>query len=60
MNYKGDYIKVFDPNFGEYISSKEQFYKLWDKSGNGGYILIVEPKIQFIFNQIDIKLLIDN
>ncbi|MDY6135536.1 cysteine peptidase family C39 domain-containing protein [Campylobacter sp. CX2-8023-23] len=63
MNYDGDYIKVFDPNFGEYISSKEQFYKLWDKSNNGGYALIVEPKIQFIFNQIDIKLngkLIDN
>ncbi len=62
MNYSGDYVKIFDPNFGEYISSKEQFYKLWDKNNNGGYVLIIKPKLLFI-DQINIELngkLIDN
>ena len=44
INHKGDFIQVLDPSFGEYISSKREFYSVWDKDSKGGYALIVAPK----------------
>ena len=46
INQVGNFIAILDPSFGEYISSKEQFYRLWDKSNLGGYALIIAPKSQ--------------
>lgn len=40
INHKGDFITILDPSFGEYISSKKQFYSIWDKDNKGGYALI--------------------
>ncbi|MBX7490502.1 C39 family peptidase [Helicobacter turcicus] len=47
INYWGDFIKVFDPNFGEYISTKKEFFSVWDKDNQGGYVLVVVPKKEF-------------
>lgn len=44
-NIKGDFVKVYDPSFGEYLSSKKEFYSVWDKDGLGGYALIIKPNI---------------
>ncbi|MGV2393915.1 UNVERIFIED_CONTAM: cysteine peptidase family C39 domain-containing protein [Campylobacter lari] len=44
INYKGGYLQVFDPSYGEYISSKSQFFSVWDRYNKGGYALIVAPK----------------
>ncbi len=44
INYKGGYLQVFDPNYGEYISSKREFFSIWDRYNKGGYALIVAPK----------------
>lgn len=41
---KGDFIRIIDPNFGSYISSKDEFYSIWDIDKQGGYVLIVLPK----------------
>lgn len=43
-NHKGNYLQIFDPNYGEYISSKKEFYSIWDRDKKGGYALIVAPK----------------
>lgn len=42
INHKGDFITILDPSFGEYISSKKQFYSIWDKDNKGGYALITD------------------
>lgn len=42
--YNGDFIKILDPNFGSYISSKSEFYSIWDKDKQGGYALIILPQ----------------
>ncbi|WP_249355163.1 cysteine peptidase family C39 domain-containing protein [Campylobacter sp. MIT 12-5580] len=44
LNFKGDFIKVLDPNFGTYIASKKEFFSVWDKEGLGGFALLVLPK----------------
>ncbi len=44
MNFKGDFLKVFDPNFGEYISTKKEFYSIWDRNHIGGFALVVANK----------------
>ncbi|MBZ7975478.1 MULTISPECIES: cysteine peptidase family C39 domain-containing protein [unclassified Campylobacter] len=44
-NINGDFVKVYDPSFGEYLSSKKEFYSVWDKDGLGGYALIIKPNI---------------
>ncbi len=44
INFKGDFLKVFDPNFGEYISTKKEFYSVWDRNHTGGYALLVANK----------------
>ncbi|TKX29053.1 peptidase C39 [Campylobacter sp. MIT 12-5580] len=44
INHKGNYIQVFDPSYGEYISSKSEFYSVWDKNKKGGYALVIVPK----------------
>ena len=44
INHKGDYLQVLDPSHGEYISSKREFYSIWDRDKKGGYALIVAPK----------------
>ena len=31
INYKGDFLEVLDPSHGEYISSKREFLRLWDR-----------------------------
>ncbi|TLD79335.1 peptidase C39, partial [Helicobacter sp. MIT 11-5569] len=41
INYQGDFIKVLDPNFGEYKSTKKEFYSIWDKNQTGGFALII-------------------
>ncbi|MDE6044824.1 MAG: peptidase C39, partial [Helicobacter sp.] len=41
INYAGDYIRVFDPSHGEYLSLKNEFYSIWDKDFKGGYALIL-------------------
>ncbi|HDZ5066327.1 TPA: C39 family peptidase [Campylobacter jejuni] len=44
INYKGAYLQVLDPSHGEYISSKSQFYSVWDRYNKGGYALIIASK----------------
>ena len=31
INHKGNYLQVLDPSHGEYISSKSQFFSIWDR-----------------------------
>lgn len=44
INHKGNYLQILDPSYGEYISSKREFYSVWDRYNKGGYALIVAPK----------------
>ncbi|EAJ8044893.1 TPA: C39 family peptidase [Campylobacter coli] len=44
INHKGNYLQILDPSHGEYISSKSQFFRIWDRYNKGGYVLIVAPK----------------
>jgi len=44
INHKGNYLQVLDPSHGEYISSKNQFFSIWDRYNKGGYALIIAPK----------------
>ncbi|EHQ1323280.1 C39 family peptidase [Campylobacter upsaliensis] len=46
INYKGNYLQIFDPSYGEYISSKREFYSVWDRYNKGGFALIINPKKQ--------------
>lgn len=48
VNHDGDFLSIFDPSFGKYISSKSEFYSIWDKDNFGGYVLIVNPKNKFM------------
>lgn len=41
INYQGDFIKVFDPNFGEYKATKKEFYSIWDRNHTGGFALVI-------------------
>ena len=53
INHKGNYLQILDPSYGEYISSKKEFYSIWDRDKKGGYALIVAPK-KFL-NAFDLK-----
>ena len=44
LNYKGDFVRVLDPNFGSYLASKKEFFSIWDKQRKGGYALINLPQ----------------
>jgi len=44
INQKGNYLQVLDPSHGEYISSKKEFFNIWDRYNKGGYVLIVAAK----------------
>lgn len=44
INHQGDFLQILDPSYGEYISSKRQFFSVWDRYNKGGYALIVNPK----------------
>lgn len=44
INHKGDYLQILDPSYGEYISSKREFYSVWDRYNKGGFALIIAPK----------------
>ncbi|EDP6853976.1 peptidase C39 [Campylobacter upsaliensis] len=46
INYKGNYLQILDPSYGEYISSKREFYSVWDRYNKGGFALIINPKKQ--------------
>lgn len=46
INHKGNYLQIFDPSYGEYISSKREFYSVWDRFKKGGFALIINPKKQ--------------
>ncbi|EPV9359898.1 cysteine peptidase family C39 domain-containing protein [Campylobacter upsaliensis] len=46
INHKGNYLQIFDPSYGEYISSKREFYSVWDRYNKGGFALIFNPKKQ--------------
>ena len=46
INHKGNYLQIFDPSYGEYISSKREFYSVWDRYNKGGSALIINPKKQ--------------
>lgn len=43
INHTGDFITIMDPSYGTYISSKREFYRLWDMHDSGGYVLVVMP-----------------
>ncbi|EAH8308782.1 peptidase C39 [Campylobacter upsaliensis] len=43
INHKGNYLQIFDPSYGEYISSKREFYSVWDRYNKGGFALIINP-----------------
>ena len=53
INHKGNYLQILDPSYGEYISSKKEFYIIWDRDKKSGYALIVAPK-KFL-NAFDLK-----
>ena len=44
INHQGDYLQILDPSYGEHISSKREFFSIWDRDNKGGYSLIVLPK----------------
>ncbi|TKX32326.1 C39 family peptidase [Campylobacter aviculae] len=44
INHRGDFLQILDPSYGEYISSKRQFFSVWDRYKKGGYALIIAPK----------------
>lgn len=44
LNFKGDFVRILDPNFGTYTASKKEFFSVWDKDKEGGYALIILPK----------------
>lgn len=44
INHKGGFLQVLDPSYGEYISSKREFFSVWDRYNQGGYALIIAPK----------------
>lgn len=44
INHKGNYLQILDPSYGKYISSKREFFSVWDRYNKGGYALIVAPK----------------
>ena len=46
INHKGNYLQILDPSYGEYISSKREFYSVWDGYDKGGFALVVNPKKQ--------------
>ncbi|EAL3919218.1 peptidase C39 [Campylobacter upsaliensis] len=46
INHKGNYLQILDPSYGEYISSKREFYSVWDRYNKGGFALIINPKKQ--------------
>ncbi|WP_270976138.1 cysteine peptidase family C39 domain-containing protein [Campylobacter helveticus] len=46
INHKGNYLQIFDPSYGKYISSKREFYSVWDRYKKGGFALIINPKKQ--------------
>ncbi|EJP6546082.1 C39 family peptidase [Campylobacter upsaliensis] len=46
INHKGNYLQILDPSYGEYISSKREFYSVWDRYKKGGFALVVNPKKQ--------------
>ncbi|EAI6218854.1 C39 family peptidase [Campylobacter upsaliensis] len=46
INHKGNYLQILDPSYGEYISSKREFYSVWDRYKKGGFALIINPKKQ--------------
>lgn len=46
INHKGDFITIYDPSFGRYVSTKKEFYSVWDKYKKGGYALIVKPQVK--------------
>lgn len=44
IKHKGDFLEILDPSHGEYISSKREFLRLWDKDNKGGFALLIKPK----------------
>ena len=46
INHKGDFLQILDPNSGAYISSKREFFSLWDRDKKGGFVLMVPSKTQ--------------
>ena len=41
INHPGDFVTIMDPSFGEYVSLKSDFFKLWDRQSKGGHALIL-------------------
>ncbi|TQR61630.1 C39 family peptidase [Campylobacter troglodytis] len=54
INSKGNFLQVFDPSFGRYLSLKRQFFSIWDKHKEGGFALIVLPKNELQKNALQI------
>ncbi|EQB9114005.1 cysteine peptidase family C39 domain-containing protein [Campylobacter upsaliensis] len=54
INHKGNYLQIFDPSYGEYISSKREFYSVWDRYNKGGFALIINPKKQLKDYKLDL------
>ena len=54
INSEGGFLQVFDPSSGRYLSSKRQFFSIWDKHKKGGFALIVLPKNELQKNALQI------
>lgn len=52
ISYEGDYIRVFDPSYGEYLCLKNEFYSIWDKDHKGGYALVLTPPTGIVAQQL--------
>ncbi len=46
INHEGDYLSVFDPSYGVYVSTKQEFFSIWDKDHKGDYALLIAPKTE--------------
>lgn len=44
IKHKGDFLEILDPSHGEYISSKREFLRLWNRDNKGGFALLIKPK----------------
>lgn len=55
INHKGDFLQILDPSSGAYISSKREFFSLWDRDKKGGFALIVMMKNDLNLQNDEIK-----
>lgn len=54
-HHNGDFISIFDPNFGYYIENKREFWGWWSQE-NKGVVLIAIPKESVKIPSIELRL----